>query len=444
MPPPVSHPAAERILEEASRVCEEAEVFFVESESAPVHFEANRVKAADSHETAGAALRVIKNGRIGFSSTSRLDDPAALVEMALDTAQFGAQAAFSFPGPADFPRVEVFDAAISEADPEGMVALGEHIVREVRALSNEVQVEGGVSVSRGRITLLNTGGGAVSYRRSGFSVGFEGTLIRGEDMLFVFDAVSSIAPIRDAGEVVASIARQLEWARNTAPIATKPMPVIFMPTAVPSVIVGPLMAALNGKTVFEGTSPLAARLGERVVDERVSLTDDATLPGAPGGRMSDDEGVPSRRLPLIDAGVAANFIYDLQTAGKAGAESTGSGERGLSVPPSPSAGVLLVGEGDAALDEMIADMDEGLIVERLLGAGQSNILGGDFNANVLLGFKVEKGKVTGRVKDTMVAGNVYKALNDIIAVGSEGRWIGGSLYAPPIACANVAVAAQAG
>ena len=146
----------------------------------------------------------------------------------------------------------------------------------------------------------------------------------------------------------------------------------------------------------------------------------------------------------MNAGAAANFIYDLQTAGKAGAQSTGSGERSLSSPPSPSAGVLLVGEGDASLEEMIAGMDEGLIVERLLGAGQSNILGGDFNANVLLGFKVEKGKVKGRVKDTMVAGNVYKALNDVIAVGSEGRWLGGSLYAPPIACANIAVAAQAG
>ncbi len=440
----MSHPVAERILEEARRACGEAEVFFVESESAPVHFEANRVKAADSHETAGVALRVIKDGRIGFSSTSRLDDPAVLVEMALDTAQFGAEAAFSFPGPADFPCVDVFDPAVGETALDEMVALGDAVVRDVRALSKEVQVEGSVSVSLARITLLNTGGASVSYERSGFSLGFEGTVIRGEDMLFVFDGISSVAPIRDPGEVVASIARQLEWARNTVSVDTKPMPVLFMPTAVPSVIVGPLMAALNGKTVLQGTSPLAERLGERVVDARISITDDATLSGVPGSRMSDDEGVPSRRLPLVDAGVAANFIYDLQTAGKAGARSTGSGERSLSSPPSPSAGVLLVGEGDASLEEMIAGIDEGLIVERLLGAGQSNVLGGDFNANVLLGFKVEKGKVIGRVKDTMVAGNVYKALNDLIAVGSEGRWLGGSLYAPPIACANIAVAAQAG
>ncbi|MEE8518258.1 MAG: metallopeptidase TldD-related protein, partial [Dehalococcoidia bacterium] len=88
------------------------------------------------------------------------------------------------------------------------------------------------------------------------------------------------------------------------------------------------------------------------------------------------------------------------------------------------------------------EMDEGLIVEALLGAGQSNILGGDFNANVLLGFKVERGKVAGRVKNTMISGNAYKALNNVMAIGSEGRWQRGGLYTPPIALGEVSVAAN--
>ena len=62
-------------------------------------------------------------------------------------------------------------------------------------------------------------------------------------------------------------------------------------------------------------------------------------------------------------------------------------------------------------------MGEGLVVERLLGAGQSNILGGDFNANVLLGYKVEGGQIRGRVKDCMVSGNVYQALNRLVGIG---------------------------
>jgi PmbA protein len=104
--------------------------------------------------------------------------------------------------------------------------------------------------------------------------------------------------------------------------------------------------------------------------------------------------------------------------------------------------VLLVSEGDTSLEEMIADMSEGLIVEALLGAGQGNVLGGDFNANVLLGYKVQDGKVVGRVKNTMVSGNVYKALSNLVAIGSEGRWMRGGLYAPPIALADISVSAN--
>ena len=99
-------------------------------------------------------------------------------------------------------------------------------------------------------------------------------------------------------------------------------------------------------------------------------------------------------------------------------------------------------EGDTALDDMISGMDEALIVERLLGAGQNNVLGGDFSANVLLGYKVEHGKIAGRVMNTMVSGNAYRVLNDVLALGSEGRWVGGGLYAPPIAVGGISVSSK--
>ena len=437
-----SQTIAERILALATAAADEAEVFHVVSSSTPVHFEANRIKAVDSNESAGAAVRLIKDGRVGFGSTSDLTDLDDLIEAAMETAPFGAEAKFQFPGPAEYPDVPVYDPAVHAVTLEEMGALGQRVVDEVRAFSNEVQVEGGVIRSTSTITLMNSRGGSMSYMRSGFQIGFEGTVIHGEDMLFTFDGKSDVRPITDPSSVIESIRRQLTWAKVQSPIESKAMRVILMPTAVGSILLNPLLAGLSGKTVYQGTSPLADRLGERIVDERFSLIDDATLPFVPASRLSDDEGVPSRRLPLVDRGVAASFLYDLQTAGLAGTTSTGSGERGLGSLPGPSAGVLLVGEGDTTLDQMIADTDEGLIVEALLGAGQSNIMGGDFNANVLLGYKVERGVVVGRVKNTMVSGNAYKALNNLVAVGSEGRWMRGGLYAPPIALADVSVVAN--
>ena len=433
---------AEQVLERARREADEVEVFFVSSESTPVGFEANALKEVDSSESAALAVRIVKDGRVGFSSTSDMSDVDGVVEAALETAPFGAKAAFEFPGAGAYPDVSVYDAAIEGVSLEEMTSLGQRVVEELRAYSNEVQVEGGVSRSSSTIGLINSRGGRFSYRRSGFQVGFQGTVIHGDDMLFTSESLSSVSPIGDPSEIVASIIRQLGWAKDIAAVETKTMPVVLMATAVSSVLLGPLLAGLNGKTVQQGTSPLGERLGERIVDRRFSLIDDATLSDIPGSRMSDDEGIPSRRLPLIDAGVASSFFYDLQTAGLAGTRSTGSGERSIGSLPGPGPGVLLVGEGDTTLEAMIEGMGDGLVVERLLGAGQSNVLGGDFNANVLLGYRVEGGRITGRVKNAMISGNAYTALNDLASIGSEGRWVRGGLYVPPIALAAVSVSAK--
>ena len=77
-----------------------------------------------------------------------------------------------------------------------------------------------------------------------------------------------------------------------------------------------------------------------------------------------------------------------------------------------------------------------------MGAEQGNILGGDFSGNVLLGYKVEKGQIVGRVKNTMVSGNVYDLLRAGIVIGSDSRWLGGSMRTPSIFCPSVSVAAK--
>ncbi len=94
------------------------------------------------------------------------------------------------------------------------------------------------------------------------------------------------------------------------------------------------------------------------------------------------------------------------------------------------------------LEELVREVGEGLVVEQLMGAGQGNVLGGDFSGNVLLGYKIEGGEVVGRVKDTVVAGNVHRLLAEALLALGRGRWVGGSLYVPPIAFARLSVAAK--
>jgi PmbA protein len=288
--------------------------------------------------------------------------------------------------------------------------------------------------------MMNTRGTDVRYRKSVMGLGLQGTRVRGTDMLFVGDDLDDCRVIDSPDEVINNVLVQLERAAVNAAVRSGEMPVIFTPSGVASAFIPALASALNGKLVLEGASPLAKKLDEAVFDRRLSLYDDATIPLRPTSRPCDDEGVPSRRTPLIENGRVMNFYYDLKTAAKAGKVSTGNGSRGRGGAPSPSISALTLTPGTASFESLLSGIKEGLVVEYLMGAEQGNVLGGDFSGNVLLGYKVENGKIVGRVKDTVVAGNVYKLLSNI-TVASDARWQGG-LFTPSIFCPAVSVAAK--
>lgn len=432
----------EELLARARRVAAEAEVFTAEVEETPVVFEANRLKQLLTRQSRSVALRLVHQGRVGYAETSGWDDGVDLVEQARQVAQFGAEARFHFPPVPPNAGVEVYDPAVEQVSLEDMVALGQAMIDAVRRDTPDLVCGARVVRAAATVSIANTGGSQASYRRSLFVADVEGVLVRGTDMLFVGDAQLSCRPIRDGAEAVASVLRQLELCRQTATVPSRPMPVVFAPLGVMSALFVPLAAAFNGRLIFQGASPLKGRVGERVFDAKLSLADNGSQPYGPASRPWDDEGVPTRRIPLVEGGVVAGFMFDLQTAGQAGTESTGSAVRVDRALPAPGVSALVIAPGEATLEEMIADMGEGLVVEGLMGAEQGNVLGGDFSGNVLLGYRVERGRIVGRVKDTMVSGNIYEALKDIAAIGREGRWVGANLYTPPIYLRRLAVASK--
>ncbi len=94
----------EDILAQAKKVAEEAEVFIVSSEETPVQFEANRLKRIQGKQSTSVALRIIKEGRIGYASTTDLADTRRLVDNAAETARFGVQARFKLPAKTPYPQ----------------------------------------------------------------------------------------------------------------------------------------------------------------------------------------------------------------------------------------------------------------------------------------------------------------------------------------------------
>ena len=94
----------EEILARAKKVAGEAEVYEVSSEETQVRFEANRLKQLQTSQSTSVALRIIKDGRIGYATTTGISDSQQLVKDAVETAAFGAEAKFQLPGSAEIPE----------------------------------------------------------------------------------------------------------------------------------------------------------------------------------------------------------------------------------------------------------------------------------------------------------------------------------------------------
>lgn len=435
----------EELLDFAREAADEAEVYAVTSEETPVTFEANRLKGILTRQSRSIALRIIKDGRIGFAVAAGPEHAQELVDIALETSRFGAKASFHFMPADSYPVVTVYDDAVNAVSLDQMVQAGQSAIDMVVSHSPSVLCEAVLVKRVSKVHILNSAGTAAAGSKTVFSARIEGALVRDTEMLFVGDALASCHPELDLSSLAQETIRQLELAKTTAKAPSGEFPVVFTPRGFAQAFVAPLAAAFNGKTVLQGASPLGHLLGQQSFDPRLTLIDDPTVPFCPGSRAFDDEGVRAGPLALVERGVVRNFLYDLQAAGLASVVSSGNAARAIGGLPAPGISVFTMLPGDATFDEMVADISEGLVVDELMGSMQGNVLGGDFGGNVLLGYKIENGRIVGRVKDTMVAGNVYKLLKEARAVGSEPRWVhghGGTLFLPPIACHGVSVSSK--
>jgi PmbA protein len=450
----------EEVLRSARKEAEQAEVFSVSSRATTMQFEANELKQVQTKESSSTALRIFREGRIGFATatgiggTGEKSSPSPslsrqgrgtlgdLVDMAVETSQFGSPASFRFPPRfhRGYSGMRIFDPKVEEITMERLVEIGKELIARVRGHTPDILCDVQVTKGTSSISLINSQGGEGRYDRSFFGLSLEGILVRDTDMLFVGDSESSCrSDLIEIEGLADRVIWQLEMAKKKAVVSTRLLPIIFTPIGVASALLSPLVLAFNGKSVLEGASPLKDKLGEQVFDKRLSLWDDATIAYGVGSYPFDDEGVSSQRLPLVTNGVVMNFLYDLQTAALAGTQSTGNGQRAGGGFPRPAMSSLILSGGDVSFQAMVEDIKEGLIVEQVMGAEQGNLLGGDFGGNVLLGYKVENGEIVGRVKDTMIAGNVYQVLKELLGIGQEARWVGGILQTPPLYCSNVSV-----
>ncbi len=442
--------SASRLLEELSGQVDGAELHEMRTYSLPVSFRGGALESVKVVETAGRALRVIKDGRLGFSTTTDMTDATTLVRSAVESSRQGDAASFSFPAQRTATTVRCYDPQVELLDENSLISLGEEIIERFKTFDPSLQIEISIKKEVERVTVLNTGGLELRDTRSLFEASIGVTRTRPDDILMIYDGLASRRDERESAlELVEHLIERLRWGEEIVSVTSGAMPVVFSPQGILSLGL-PLMLGLNGRNVHLGASPLKDKEGHQVLDSRFSLIDDGTVDDAALSAPFDDEGTPTGRKTLVEHGMVKQFLYDLRTAAQVGVQPTGNGfksatfaERSSQLPPSVEPTSLLIPPGDKPLGDILASLDEALLVDQVIGLGQGNTMAGEFSNNVSLGFLVRKGEVVGRVKDTMIAGNAYELLRDhVIALGDRALWVYGILCVPAIAVDGVGVASK--
>jgi len=391
-----------------------AKIHFNSSDITECSFENSRLKSAAVQQTQGFTVEVLVDGRRGTASGNEVEAVDELINRAITLAGVGSAAHFSgYPAPAPVTPVPMFDATVPQTlTLEKMVADGQSMVDRLLDYDATLSVEAGGSCDIFRSLLVTSGGVCHPSQRTRWSLNNWVQRTRDTDILMCGfgRAWCALNELYDTDYIVEQTLQDLRYAEQNVEPPTGRVPVYVDPESLGRFL-WPILMGVNGRNVAKGDSPLKGRLGEQVLDPAVTVVDNPHEPYAFNCAEIDDNGISTREQPIFRNGILERFLYDLDSAGLDGAEPTGNAGCSAYAP-----GVL---PGEQSSKELLTGIGDGLYIKMLMGFGQSNILNGDFSANVGLGYRIKDGKVVGRVKDTMVAGNVYDIFKANVQLSRE-------------------------
>lgn len=424
-----------------------ADVLVVDGASVSIDIRAGKLEQAERSEGIEIGLRVLIGGRQACVSASDISARtiATLAERAVAMAREAPEDPHA--GLADPSQIardwDLAGLELCDPAPEPSAAALEADAREAEAAALDragiTQVEASAGYSRRRMHLAASNGFSGGYERSSRSVSavaFTGEGLgmerdwAGESRVFQSD----LPPPRDSGALAAD--RALARAGAVKPV-TGTFPVLFDERVAASLI-GHLLSAVNGQAVARGSSWLRDALGQPVLPDGLTLTEDPHRPRIGGSRPFDGEGLPTRGRAIVDRGVLTGWTLDLATGRKLGMASTANAARGTTAPPSPSNANIDLTPGTASRDDLIRDMGTGLLVTSLIGS-TINPTTGDYSRGAS-GFWVQNGQITHPVNECTIAGNLRDMLRRILPANDARAHL--SIRVPSLLVEGMVLAGQ--
>ncbi|MFC1851601.1 TldD/PmbA family protein [candidate division CSSED10-310 bacterium] len=423
----------EKLLEQAKRVSEQAEVYESKVEEHSVTMENGKLQDIESKYLTIINLRIIKDGKLGFAYGCDFTQRQDLLHNALKFLYGGIEAPYKFPCSQALPEFNTYDPAIETINSRDMSAECDRIFDYLSSRTTaEINIY--ATTRSEKIRILNSHNTDLFDRSSSYTVDCE--VVYPGSAASMWRTFSS----KRFEEIPVPLTHELSQLYSLSVPVVQPssdkMQILFMPNSLDT-INWRIMNATNAESIYKKFSPLTNKLEQKIFDQQVTVYDDPNNDLYPRARAFDDEGVACAPLTIVENGILKNFYNNLFFAQKLDMPATGHGYKAdQSRKPYPTLSHMHLKPGKKSFKALVAAIKRGIILEYAMGLHCGNIAHGDFSVGIGTGLFVENGIIVGRVKDAMVAGNIYETLNQVIHI--EDRFHLGSQM-PAILCDGVSV-----
>jgi PmbA protein len=424
------------------------EICFLGTERLSVEARDGQVESFSRTQQCGIAVRVLKDGRMGWASSTDLASPA--LDRLITSAVANACEASSSPeatipkpsrksGKKPLEKIsEKEGAPLQEISEAKKIATAIELERIARTTDPRiVRVRQPLYEESVRLVAIENSNGISRIAKRQIAA-CEVRAIAEEKGTSESGFEYSFSPRFEDLDVEGTARRAA--LRSVSLLGAKPLPtgrynVVFESRPAASLIrlLAPSFFADN---VQRKKSAIAEKKGVSLYQKLVTIIDDGLLPDGFGSFPFDDEGMPRQKNFLVKDGVIVGWLYDAQRAAREKRISTGSSYR-LSIhkPPAISTSNCYVKAGEMLPERLLVMAGKCFLITDVMGLHTANSVTGDFSLGAE-GFYVENGVKGHPVRRVIVAGNIHDLFARVVAIGNDLKFLANygspSIFVPDV------------
>lgn len=396
----------------------DAECTASEGEEFSVNVRMGEIETLKQAGSRGAGLRILIGRHTGSAYTSDLSAEGIrkLVDSAIELGAITSEDPFAgLPEVCELGATEgdlrLFNEDIAVLPPSERIEMAKRA--EAAALSADPRITNSEGASfdsyEGRRVFANSRGFAGEYRGSYCAISAVPVAKTGDRMErdYWSSAARRLADLESPEHVGKTAAERTLRRLGARKVSTRKVPVVFE-ARVGRSLLGDLFAAVEGRSIYRQSSFLIGKIDSPIASPRVTVIDDGTIPGLFGTQPFDDEGVRTRRTPVVEGGVLRSWLLNTYSARKLDLKSTGNAARGITGNAGVGHGNFYIEAGPRTPAEIIGSIPDGFYVTELMGSGV-NIASGDYSHGAS-GIWIENGQLAYPVSEVTIAGTLQEML----------------------------------